>query len=74
MLGFKFPVPDQLIFDCVKKGLCYGVIPAVPFPAHALNVAVLFQAPAEILTCILYASIIVDQKTGRWFPSCYSLL
>jgi hypothetical protein len=26
MLGFKFPVTDQLIFDRVKKRLYYGVI------------------------------------------------
>lgn len=70
MLVFKFSVTDQLIFDCAEKRLCFGVIPAGPFPVHTLNVAVLFQETAEILACIVYASVTMNQKAGRWFSSC----
>lgn len=53
MPSFKISVTNQSVMIVWKK-LCYGVVLVVSFSVYFLDVAVRFQTPAGILTCILY--------------------
>jgi len=55
----KFTMMNHLCFYRMEKRFCRRVIPAVTFPAHALNKTMLFYYCSKIATGILNSSITV---------------
>jgi len=55
---------DELGLKGVEEGFCHGVVPAIPFAAHALDAAMPFQVRSKIVAGELNAPVAVDQKAG----------
>lgn len=62
------------VLEGVEEGFCHGVVPAIPFEAHAQDAAMPFQFSSEIVAGELNSPVAEDQKAERRPPSRKGLM
>lgn len=66
----KFLMVYPFGFHRFEKAFHGSVIPAIAYPAHALKNRIFLQQGLEFITCVLYTTIWMKQKTPIWFTVC----
>lgn len=63
----KATMVNHFSFKCPEKGFGRGVVPFIPFPAHAAGDPGIDERFTVIVACILASSVAVVQQTGYRF-------